>query len=358
MSNETHPQNKEQKPVIGITIGDFNGIGPEVILKALSSSHILSICTPVIYGSMKIFSRYRKLLDLKEWFINQINSPKQISHKKTNLITVLGNKNFEVQPGTLTPEAGQMALKALQMAVEDLKQGYIDAVVTAPISKTNIQSEEFQFPGHTEFFTTMFEQKESLMLLVADQLRVAVATGHVPLVEVSKRLTRQLIHTKTSILLESLRKDFGILKPRIAVLGFNPHAGENGLLGDEEQQVIRPAVLEMKKKGELVYGPFPADGFFGQGDFKKFDAVLAMYHDQGLIPFKTLAFERGVNFTAGLPIVRTSPDHGTAFDIAGKGLADETSLREAIFLACDIAKYRDEMKQISKNALNITEKAE
>ncbi len=352
---DTHPT-QNTKPVIGITIGDYNGIGPEVILKALSNSHILRICTPVIYGSMKILTRYRKLLELKDWFIHAANNAKQISHKKTNMISVLGNKNFDINPGILDPEAGEMAFKALQSAVEDLKNGDIDAIVTAPISKSNIQSDEFQFPGHTEYFTDAFGQKESLMLLVADELRVAVATGHMPLVEVSKKITRHLIQSKVQILLKSLKQDFGILKPKIAVLGFNPHAGEDGLLGDEEQQVIRPAILEMKKKGDLIYGPFPADGFFGQGEYKKFDAVLAMYHDQGLIPFKTLAFERGVNFTAGLPIVRTSPDHGTAFDIAGKGLADETSLREAIFLACDISKYRKEMSEIENEALKISTK--
>lgn len=351
MNNDTPSPSHNNKPVIGITIGDYNGIGPEVILKALSNSHILSICTPVIYGSMKILTRYRKILELKDWFINPANDTRQISHKKTNLISVIGNKNFEIQPGIVSPEAGELALRALQASVEDLKKGYIDAVVTAPISKSNIQSDEFKFPGHTEFFTDAFDRKESLMLLVAEDLRVAVATGHVPLVEVSKKITRHLIQSKVQIFLKSLKEDFGILKPKIAVLGFNPHAGEDGLLGDEEQQVIRPAILEMKKKGDLVYGPFPADGFFGQGEYRKFDGVLAMYHDQGLIPFKTLAFERGVNFTAGLPIVRTSPDHGTAFDIAGKGIADETSFREAIFLACDISKYRKEMAQIKEGAI-------
>ncbi|NJL13011.1 MAG: 4-hydroxythreonine-4-phosphate dehydrogenase PdxA [Microscillaceae bacterium] len=336
-NNQSFP---EEKPVLGISIGDFNGIGPEIILKTLSHPYILKVCTPVVYAPLKVLNHYRKLLNLKEIMFHLLNTPRQINPKKVNLVNLLPNQSFEVQPGQVSPEAGLVAREALKALVQDLKENILDGVVTAPIHKSNIQSDDFRFPGHTEFFTEAFGQAQSLMLLVAEDLRVSVATGHIPLSEVSQRLTREWVQTKAQILLTSLEKDFGIQKPKVAVLGLNPHAGEEGLLGDEEQQIIRPIVLEMKKKGQLLFGPFPADGFFGTGDFKKFDGILAMYHDQGLIPFKTLAFEQGVNFTAGLPIVRTSPDHGTAYSIAGKGIAEESSFREAILLACKIIENR------------------
>lgn len=331
---------QDRRPVIGITLGDYNGVGPEVILKALSNNLILKTCTPVIYGSMKILSHYRKLLKLKDWYINQSNNVKQLSNKKVNLIAVGANKKYEIQPGKLQAEASQLAIESLKTAIEDWKNGGLDGIVTAPINKHGMQSEGFDFPGHTEYLTQASGLKESLMLMVAEDFRVGVVTGHIPLSNVSENLTRDKVSTKIRILIRTLQEDFGIQRPRIAVLGFNPHAGEDGLLGDEEQQIIRPVVLELKKKGALLFGPFPADGFFGLGEYQKFDAVLAMYHDQGLIPFKTIAFDRGVNFTAGLPLVRTSPDHGTAYDIAGKDMADETSLREAIFLACDVVRTR------------------
>jgi 4-hydroxythreonine-4-phosphate dehydrogenase len=331
---------KDNKPLIGITIGDFNGIAPEVILKALADNRILRMCTPVIYGSLKIIAKYRKLYQYPEWFINQVPSVEQITFKKTNIVAVHPNLNFNVQPGQVTEEAGQYAVECLKRATEDLKNGQLDAIVTAPINKANIQSESFKFPGHTEYFAHAFEVKDNLMLLVSPFLRVGVVTGHIPLQEVSNHLTRDKITTKLRLMIESLKQDFGIQKPRVAVLGLNPHAGEEGLLGMEEQQVIRPAILEVKKKGNLIFGPFPADGFFGMNEFRKYDGVMAMYHDQGLIPFKTLAFEEGVNFTAGMSVIRTSPDHGTAYNIAGKNQADETSMREAIFLAIDIAKQR------------------
>ncbi len=337
-----HPKKNHQdvKPIIGITVGDYNGVGPEVILKALAHPYLLKICTPVIYGSMKIFSKYRKILGTKDIFINQAQAIHQITHKKINLITVGSGKNLDIQPGKVSEEAGKFAYASLKSATEDLKNNQIHAMVTAPINKHTMQSKEFQFPGHTEYLTQSFGAKESLMLMVCENLRIGVVTGHVPLSEVSSLLTREKILKKIHILLKSLRQDFGIQKPKIAVLGFNPHAGEEGLLGDEEQQVIRPAILDVKKKGDLIYGPFSADSFFGTSDYLKFDAILAIYHDQGLIPFKTLAFERGVNYTAGLPFVRTSPDHGTAYDIAGKDQASDTSFREAIYLARDIVKAR------------------
>ncbi|TAE19789.1 MAG: 4-hydroxythreonine-4-phosphate dehydrogenase PdxA [Bacteroidetes bacterium] len=331
---------RDSKPVIGITLGDYNGIGPEVVLKALADNRILNMCTPVMYGSMKILSRYRRLYQLPDWFINQVTNIEQITFKKTNLVGVLPQMNHNIQPGQPDEAAGKYAFECLKRATEDLRNGGLDAVVTAPINKFTIQNEDFKFPGHTEYFTEAFQAKDSLMFLVSPTLRVGVVTGHVPLQEVSNNLTREKIHTKIQQMVNSLQLDFGINKPKIAVLGLNPHAGEEGLLGDEEINIIRPAILELKKKGLIIFGPYPADGFFGHGEYKKYDAVLAMYHDQGLVPFKTIAFENGVNFTAGLPIIRTSPDHGTAFNIAGKNQADETSMREAIFTAIDIVKQR------------------
>jgi 4-hydroxythreonine-4-phosphate dehydrogenase len=329
-----------EKPVIGITIGDYNGVGPEVILKALADNRILKICTPVIYGSMKIISRYRKLYQMPDWFINSSPDIKHITHKKTNLITVPTQVSLEVEPSKITTDAGTYATECLQMAIKDSLEKNVDALVTAPLNKHNVKSENFNFIGHTEFLAEACGVKENLMFMVSEQMRIALLTTHIPLQEVSKNITRDKIFKKIDLVIKSLKNDFAINKPRIAVLGLNPHAGESGLLGSEEQQVIFPAIQELKKKGNLVFGPYPPDGFFGQHAYRKFDAVLAMYHDQGLIPFKTLVMESGVNFTAGLPIVRTSPDHGTAYDIAGKNQADESSFLQAIFIACDIVKNR------------------
>jgi len=331
----------EHKPVIGITLGDFNGIGPEVTLKALAGGQISRICTPVLYGSVKILSRYRKLLNLEEIQLHSIRSIDQLIHKRVNVFNCW-DENLEIDPGKSKPEAGQAAYLALKTAVADLKNKTIDAIVTAPINKHNIQNEAFKFPGHTEYFAHEFGSTDGLMFLVSDRLRVAVATGHIPLEKVKAAITKELILKKIKLMEHSLRHDFGIAKPRMAVLGLNPHAGEDGLLGSEEKEMINPAISELRHKGMLVYGPLPADGFFGTGSYHKFDGILAMYHDQGLIPFKTIAFENGVNFTAGLPIVRTSPDHGTAYNIAGKNTADETSMREAIYTACDVVKNRRE----------------
>ncbi|HYG37084.1 MAG TPA: 4-hydroxythreonine-4-phosphate dehydrogenase PdxA [Cytophagales bacterium] len=333
-----------EKPVIGITVGDFNGVGPEVIIKTLVDSRILRFATPVIYGSPKIFIKYKKLFEIEEFNFVQIKSADQVNHRKINLIPC-GNDSFEIQPGKVAKEAGKHALESLIAASEDLKKGLIHAIVTAPINKNNIQSDEFKFPGHTEFFTEKFGAEDSVMFLTSEFLRVAVVTGHIPLEKVKPTITTEKIISKLKILEASLKRDFGIIKPRIAVLGLNPHAGEDGLLGDEEKTLIKPAIDNFKHKGTLVFGPYPADGFFGTGQYKKFDAVLAMYHDQGLIPFKTIAFETGVNFTAGLSVIRTSPDHGTAYNIAGKNTADESSFREAFFLACNIYKERKETEQ-------------
>lgn len=333
----------EHKPVIGITLGDFNGIGPEIILKAFSDNNLLKFCTPIIYGSNKIFTKYKKLLGIED--NNQYNffitkSADQHNPKRINLITCWED-DFTIEPGKVTEQAGKAAYMSLKAASEDLKKGWIDAIVTCPINKANIQSQEFKYPGHTEYFAEHFSQgKDNLMLMVAEDLRVAVVTGHVPLHKVSESINRDSIKKKLAILLQSLKKDFGKIKPKIAVMGLNPHAGENGLLGTEEKEIIIPVVEEFRAQGELVFGPYPADAFFGNKLDQKFDGILAMYHDQGLTPFKTLAFESGVNYSAGMPIVRTSPDHGTAYDIAGKGIANENSLRQALFLAVDILNNR------------------
>ncbi|WP_026462810.1 4-hydroxythreonine-4-phosphate dehydrogenase PdxA [Adhaeribacter aquaticus] len=330
---------QKNKLKIGISLGDFNGIGPEVIVKTLADNRVLNYCIPVIYASGYIINKTRKSLGLDNFSFQQQKSADNLDLRKTNVVNCW-DEDYEITPGTPTKESGQAALRSLQAACADLKAGKIDGLVTAPIDKDNIQSEDFHFPGHTEFLTSYFEAPESLMFLVSDSLRVATATGHIPLKDVPHKLTPELLILKITFLLSSLKRDFGILKPRVAVLGLNPHAGENGLLGKEEEEIINPALKQLRDKGNLVFGPFPADGFFGTGHYNKVDAVLSMYHDQGLIPFKTLAFEKGVNFTAGLPIVRTSPDHGTAYDIAGKNLAQETSFREALFLACDIIRKR------------------
>jgi 4-hydroxythreonine-4-phosphate dehydrogenase len=329
----------KNKIKIGISLGDFNGIGPEVILKTLADNRILNYCNPVIYGSGQIINKMRKNLGLEGFSFQQYQTAETLEAKRVNVINCW-DEDYELTPGKPTPESGKAALRSLQAACQDLKSGWLDGLVTAPIDKDNIQAEDFKFPGHTEYLTSFFDSPESLMFLVSDKLRVATVTGHIPLKDVVHKLTPELLIIKLNLLLGSLQKDFGIQKPRIAVLGLNPHAGEKGLLGKEEEEIILPALNQLKNKGHLIFGPYPADGFFGTGHHAQVDAVLAMYHDQGLIPFKTLAFETGVNFTAGLPIVRTSPDHGTAYDIAGKNLARETSFREALFLACDIIRKR------------------
>ncbi len=331
-----------EKPIIGITLGDYNGVGPEVILKALQGNHLNKLCTPVVYGSMRVLNRYKFLLEMKDWQLFGANSLENINPKATNVITCFNDASLEVEPGKVTPHAGEAAFESLKAATADLKDGKIHAIVTAPINKHNIQSETFKFVGHTEYFTEMFEAKESLMFLVSDDIRVGVVTGHIPVSKVSGALIKEAIGTKLQLMIDSLKKDFGIKKPKVAVLGLNPHAGENGLIGNEEIDNISPVIQQFKNKGNLVFGPFSADGFFGKLEFKKYDAVLAMYHDQGLIPFKLMAFEEGVNFTAGLSVVRTSPDHGTAYDIAGKNIASESSLLKAIFTAIDILKNREE----------------
>ncbi len=338
-------------PKIGITAGDINGIGPEVLLKALNTHRVNKICIPVIYGSGKHLSKYKNLVGMQNWQYTHVQDITQVQQKNFNLINCLKGEYFELTPGKMDPRAGQLAFDSLAKATEDLKNGRIDALVTAPISKENIQSESFKFPGHTEYLAQAFDKKDVLMFMISENLRIGVVTGHIPLDKVKKVLTREAIVSKLDLMLHSLKMDFGIAKPRIAVLGLNPHAGENGLLGDEEKQVITPVIEQYKNKGHLVFGPFPTDGFFASDNFTRFDAILAMYHDQGLTPFKMLAFDTGVNFTAGIPGVRTSPDHGTGFDIAGKNLADPGSMLHAIYAAADISRQRQEYIELDRNSL-------
>lgn len=338
MQAQAEESGQEHK-VIGISIGDYNGIGPEVVIKALSDNRLLRRAKVVIYGSTRILGFYRKALKLSNFNYQTIQSPGEAKARKISVINV-NEDQLDINPGEVTQEAGQFAFLSLERAAQDLQSGAIDALVTAPINKKNIQSEAFNFPGHTEYLTKSLGAKESLMLMVSGELRVGVATGHIPVEKIKERLTAEGLRKKIRLLEKSLREDFGILKPRIAIMGLNPHAGEDGLLGSEEQELIEPVIRDFRNEGTLVYGPFPADGFFGKGQFRKFDGVLAMYHDQGLVPFKTLASGAGINFTAGLSGVRTSPDHGTAYDIAGKGIADENSFRQAFYLALDVCDAR------------------
>ncbi len=342
---------EQRKPLIGITLGDYNGIGPEIILKAVQGHQLNNFCTPVIYGSTRVLNRYRQLLNMKELQLFGAQNIDQVNRKQLNVINCWNDHQSDVEPGKITEAAGKAAFAALRTAVEDLKAGKIDALVTAPINKDNIQGPDFRFPGHTEYLAHAFKVKEALMFMVSDFLRVGVLTGHMPLEKVKEHITAETLRNKILQMLRSLKNDFGIQKPRLAVLGLNPHAGENGLLGTEEKEVIHPVIEEFRTKGDLVFGTFPSDGFFASSSFRQFDGVLAMYHDQGLIPFKTIAFHEGVNFTAGLPAVRTSPDHGTAYDIAGKNIADPASLLQAIYLAIDVWQIRSESREIAKNAL-------
>lgn len=335
---------------IGITHGDFNGIGYEVIIKALDDNRITELFTPVIYCIPKVLSYHRKNMNLEDFDYKVIQNARQLKHNKINVVS-LSNDEVKVEHGHSTKIAGEYAYKALEFAVDDLKNNLIDVLVTAPVNKSNIQSEEFHFPGHTEYLTERFGSSTSLMLLVHQKLRIGTITGHIPINQVASSITEELILSKLSILDSSLKKDFGITRPKIAILGLNPHAGDEGVIGDEEKRIIQPAIAAAKKQGFLAYGPFPADGFFGSDEYTKYDGILAMYHDQGLIPFKTLAFKGGVNFTAGLPIVRTSPAHGTAYEIAGKELASPESIRQAIFMAIDIFRSRKLIEELNANPL-------
>lgn len=337
---------------VGITQGDINGIGYEVILKTFSDVRMAEMCIPVLYGSAKVAAFHRKTLDLQPVPFAQINTANDAVENKVNIINVI-NEDTKVDLGESTAIAGDAAYKALERASKDLQDGLIDVLVTAPINKNNIQRDDFHFPGHTEYLESKFAYngEKSLMILAKENIRVALVTGHMPLSEVPKSITKEKIIDAVVRFEDSLRRDFRCGKPRIAVLSLNPHGGENGLLGKEENEVIIPALRELEEKNILCFGPYPADGFFGSHDFTHFDGILAMYHDQGLVPFKTLAMEEGVNFTAGLPIIRTSPAHGTAYGIAGKNEASEESFRQAVFMALDIYENRKFYKEAYANPL-------
>jgi 4-hydroxythreonine-4-phosphate dehydrogenase len=342
-----------EKLKIGISIGDVNGIGLEIIIKTLADNRVFDYCTPIVYGHTKIASFHRRTVNIHDLNFNVITHPSQANHKKANMINCW-EEDVKLELGVSNETGGKYALLSLQRATDDLVNGDIDALVTAPINKDNIQSEEFHFPGHTEYLQLRANAAESLMFMVSDTLKVGVVTGHIPIAKVAENITAEKILTKLRLMDQSLRQDFWVRKPRIAVLGLNPHAGDNGLIGNEEKDIIMPALEEARSNDILAMGPYPADGFFANGAYLQFDAVLAMYHDQGLIPFKQIAFEQGVNFTAGLSFVRTSPDHGTAYDIAGKNKASETSFREALFTAIHIMRRRRENEVLNENPLQFT----
>lgn len=343
----------EENIIVGISIGDLNGIGGEIVLKTFEDPRMLEFCTPVIFASVKTISFLNKHFNLGLNF-NGVNNYNQIIHGKLNVYNVWNDK-FNIEFGKEDPKMGAYAIKSLQAATQALKGNHVDVLVTAPINKHNIQSDAFNFPGHTDYLAKELEGN-SLMFMVSDTLRVGLLTDHVPVKDISSHITKQLIKDKLDIIYQSLEKDFKIRKPKVAVLGINPHTGDNGVIGKEDDEVLRPTLSEIRDKGRLVFGPYAADSFFGSKNYKNFDAIVAAYHDQGLIPFKTLAFGKGVNFTAGLSKVRTSPDHGTAFEIAGKGEADESSFKEAVFAAIQIFKNRKEYEHLTKNILKTRQK--
>ena len=341
---------EERKIRVGITHGDINGVGYEVILKAFSDPTMLELCTPIIYGSPKVAAYHRKAMDIQTTF-SIVNSRADIQDGRVNILNCTEDE-LKVELTKPTAEAGKAALSALEKALQDYREGVFDVLVTAPINKHTIQSDTFHFPGHTEYIEERVGKGEkALMILLKNNFRVALVTGHIPVSEISRTLTKELIMEKMAIFHRSLKQDFGIDSPRIAVLSLNPHAGDEGLIGTEEQIVIIPAMQEMMAKGVLCFGPYPADGFMGSGNYAHFDGILAMYHDQGLAPFKALAMDEGVNFTAGLPIVRTSPAHGTAYDIAGQGIASEDSFRQAIYVALDVFRNRQIEREINARPL-------
>lgn len=342
-----------RKLIVGITQGDGNGIGYEVIIKALADERILDLCTPVIYGSSKIFGFYKKQIhDIENINTNVVTSAKDVHNKRVNIVNCLPENVF-VEPGQPTPESAKAAMTSLSRAVEDIKAGHIDVLVTAPINKRAMSSEGFGYTGHTEYLEKQFGVDEVAMIMVCDRLKVGVLTGHISLKDVPAQVTTEKIVAKLKLMKKSLQRDFGIDAPKIAVLGLNPHCGDGGLLGDEERQIILPAIKAANEEGIMAFGPYSSDGFFGLGNHSKFDAVLAMYHDQGLTPFKALAFEDGVNYTAGLPIVRTSPDHGTAYEMAGRDMADPRSMKAAIYAAIDIFNKRADYDELIANRMTI-----
>ncbi len=344
---------KAENIIVGISIGDLNGIGSEVVLKTFEDSRMLEFCTPVIFANVKVLSFVKKTFESTS-VLHGIDHLNQMLPGKINVLNVW-KEGFDLNFGENDENVGKFAIKSFTTATQALKEGIIDVLVTAPINKYNIQSEEFKFPGHTDYLDKELEGN-ALMLMVQDNLRVGLLTDHIPVNEVAKHLTRELMIQKIETVKKSLTQDFSINKPKIAVLGLNPHSGDNGVIGKEELEIMKPAIKELFDKGTMVFGPFPADGFFGSNQYEKYDAVIAAYHDQGLIPFKTLSFGKGVNYTAGLNKIRTSPDHGTAYDIAGKGLADHNSFKEAVYLAIDIFNSRTQYLEISINPMKIKEK--
>ncbi len=340
---------------VGISIGDVNGIGPEVIMKALNDNRMLIDCLPVIYGSTKVFSFYKKQLRMNDFNYQTVKSAEEAKKRKINIINVLPEE-VNIETGKPTEVGGECAFKSLEAATQDLAAGKIDVLVTAPISKEAMGKTGFKFPGHTEYLADLAGQDDALMLMVSPTLRVGLVTTHIPLKDVSETLTIDRVANKIKAFNQSLQRDFGIQRPKIAVFGLNPHAGENGKMGSEEGETVLPAINRVKNDGILAFGPFPADGFFGSSSKSQYDGILAMYHDQGLAAFKALAFDEGVNFTAGLPIIRTSPDHGTAFDIVGQNKASGDSMRNAIYLAIDVHRNHKLEKEITANPLEISER--
>ncbi len=346
---------KAENIIVGISIGDLNGIGSEVALKTFEDARMLELCTPVIFANVKILSFVKKTFESTS-MLHGIDHLDQIVPGKINVYNVW-KESVDINFGVNDDAIGTYAIKSFTAATAALKDGIVDVLVTAPINKYNIHSEAFKFPGHTDYLDQELEG-DALMLLVQDNLRVGLLTDHIPVNEVAKHLTAALIHKKIETIKNALVQDFGINKPKIAVLGLNPHSGDNGVIGKEEQEVIKPAIKNLFDKGTMVFGPFSADGFFGSNQYEKYDAIVATYHDQGLIPFKTLSFGKGVNYTAGLSKIRTSPDHGTAYDIAGKGIADYNSFKEAVYLAIDLFHSRQQHQEISSNPMKIREKQE
>lgn len=340
----------ENKPLIGFTCGDTNGIGPELIIKALSDSRILDICTPVIFANNKLINFYKKGLPDVNFVFSIVKDSTKINAKQVNVYNCW-EEDIVITPGILNETGGKYAVISLMVACEALKAGKLDGLITAPLHKKNIQSENFQYTGHTPFLKDFFGADEVAMMLISDDMKVALLTEHIPVKDIAQYITVPAILKKLQVINRSLKRDFNINKPRIAVLALNPHAGDEGLVGKEEEEIIKPAIRDAKQKDVFCFGPYPADAFFARAHQQKFDAVLALYHDQGLIPFKSLSVGEGVNFTAGLEVVRTSPDHGVAFDIAGKGIADESSFREAIYKCIDIINGRRESAEQNKNPL-------
>jgi 4-hydroxythreonine-4-phosphate dehydrogenase len=344
------PPEKENRIRVGITHGDINGIGYEVIIKTMQDQRLMEMYTLIVYGSSKVASYHRKTLNIPDFNFNLVKKADLAHPRRPNIINIVEDE-VKLDLGKSTTIGGELSLLSLEMAIDDLQKNHIDVLVTAPINKKNIQSAAFHFPGHTEYLAGKFGVKDYLMLMVSNNIRIGTITGHIPLNKVSESLNENLIISKINIMNQSLIRDFAIVNPRIAVLAINPHAGDGVLLGSEDDTIIRPAIEKAYNQNTLVFGPFPADGFFGSSTFTQFDGILAVYHDQGMLPFKLLSFEDGVNFTAGLPYVRTSPAHGTAYDLAGKNIANAEAFRNAVYMACDIFNNRLAYDELTANPL-------